>query len=135
MLPNEVDKKTSNMMVDMWANFATYGKPIPSPHEMLEGGKKMLGSLVSYLFGSRGELSIESIFLLLYFYNNLFYLFFSQVSNDTLVKSPRKIWKSVENIPDGGGGANYIRIINDLIVFFNDPHYDKRMEFWKKLLG
>ena len=34
-------------MVDMWANFATYGKPIPSPDEMLEGGKKKLESLVS----------------------------------------------------------------------------------------
>ena len=33
-------------MVDIWANFATYGKPIPSPDEMLDGGKKKLESLV-----------------------------------------------------------------------------------------
>ena len=33
-------------MVDMWSNFATYGKPIPSPDEMLEGGKKKLDTLV-----------------------------------------------------------------------------------------
>jgi len=33
-------------MVDMWSNFATYGKPIPSPDEMLEGGKKKLETLV-----------------------------------------------------------------------------------------
>ena len=45
-LPNEVDKQTSNMMVDMWANFATYGKPIPSTLEMLDGGAKNLESLV-----------------------------------------------------------------------------------------
>lgn len=100
VLPNGIDKQTSNLMVDMWANFATYGKPIPSPNEMLEGGKKKLGSLVS---------------------------------NDTLLKPPRRIWKSVENKSDGG--ANYIKIVNDLIVFFNDPQYDKRMQFWKKLLG
>ena len=49
VLPNEIDKQTSNIMVDMWANFATYGKPIPSPDVMLEGGKKNLGSLVSSL--------------------------------------------------------------------------------------
>ena len=46
VLPNDVDKAASNIMVDMWANFATYGKPIPSPDEMLEGGKKELESLV-----------------------------------------------------------------------------------------
>ena len=46
VLPNDVDKAASNIMVDMWANFATYGKPIPSPDEMLEGGRKKLGSLV-----------------------------------------------------------------------------------------
>ena len=46
-LPNEVDKKASNLMIDMWTNFATYGKPIPTPDEMLEGGKKTLESLVN----------------------------------------------------------------------------------------
>ena len=46
VLPNEVDKQTSNMIVDMWVNFATYGKPIPSPMEMLDGGAKKLESLV-----------------------------------------------------------------------------------------
>ena len=45
-LPNELDKETSNIMVDMWSNFATYGKPIPSPDEMFEGGKKKLETLV-----------------------------------------------------------------------------------------
>ena len=45
-LPNELDKETSNVMVHMWSNFATYGKPIPSPDEMLEGGKKKLDTLV-----------------------------------------------------------------------------------------
>ena len=47
-LPNENDKAASNIMVDMWANFATYGKPIPTPMEMLDGGKKKLESLVSF---------------------------------------------------------------------------------------
>ena len=46
VLPNDVDKAASNIMVDMWANFATYGKPIPSLDEMLEGGRKKLESLV-----------------------------------------------------------------------------------------
>ena len=49
VLPNDVDKAASNIMVDMWANFATYGKPIPSPDEMLEGGRKKLESLVSLI--------------------------------------------------------------------------------------
>ena len=48
-LPNEIDKQTSNMMVDMWANFATYGKPTPSPLEMLNRGAKKLESLVCIL--------------------------------------------------------------------------------------
>ena len=46
VLPNDVDKAASNIMVDMWANFATYGKPIPPLDEMLEGGRKKLESLV-----------------------------------------------------------------------------------------
>ena len=46
VLPNDADKAASNLMVDMWANFATYGKPIPTPDEMLQGGKKKLESLV-----------------------------------------------------------------------------------------
>ena len=49
VLPNDVDKAASNIMVDMWANFATYGKPIPSPDEMLEGGRKKLESLVRFI--------------------------------------------------------------------------------------
>ena len=40
-------------MVDMWANFATYGKPIPTPDEMLEGGKKKLESMVCLIYYKR----------------------------------------------------------------------------------
>ena len=52
-LPNDMDKQTSNMMVDLWANFATYGKPVPSLDQMLDGGKKKLGSLVSTFLVSK----------------------------------------------------------------------------------
>ena len=53
VLPNDADKAASNLMVDMWANFATYGKPIPTPDEMLEGGKKKLESLVCLIHYKR----------------------------------------------------------------------------------
>ena len=56
--------------------------------------------------------------------------YFIQVSNDTLVKSPRRIWKQVENKPNG---ASYVKIFDDIIDFRGDPQYDRRMEFWKNL--
>ena len=53
------------------------------------------------------------------------------MSNDTLVKPPRRIWKPVETKPNG---ASYVKIVNDIVVFRGNPQYDRRMEFWKDLL-
>ena len=61
VLPNDADKAASNLMVDMWANFATYGKPIPTPDEMLEGGKKKLESLVCMIHYHRVFLRIYTM--------------------------------------------------------------------------
>ena len=110
LLPTEDDKAASNIMVDMWVNFATYGKPIPGRNEMLDGGLTSLQSLVS---------------------------------NDTLFKPPRRLWKpAAEQSEDQRKAATgprrpsgYVRIIDDLIVPYADAQFDRRMEFWERLFG